>query len=302
MLAGTAVTPDFTVIGDAIGGYTSDINRTIDRVYSGQIDGGEAIAEAMGAYFKFNATFGDAWGKGPDPDGWEEFQGRMGQLNESLKALPFDEAVKFLGDRMEETLNFIVPSAEASDIQESPLESTLLDSLAQREAPKRNGVPDLTEGRIHQGQEEGDAPTTNYGVRIDKFPKLENETDREHALRYFNQEFRPFLDKLDIKGVDPMQFAAMTWNTGITNSPLKSLNGLDLRKPEHQARAFQNITEYIHTSEDGGKVWSKGLVNARLADWNTIADVVNPAKKVVSYRAIKDSEGQTFFFYRLSRS
>jgi hypothetical protein len=299
VLLGQTINPEWTTIGDGISNYTSGINRTIDGMYRGTLTEDEAKDALFQLSDNFTSTVGSAWTK-EQPAEWKAFIERSDNLKESLRALPFDDMADWLGTRMSETLQFIIPSAEASSQVELPYETDLLSSLADREAPKKNGVPFLQEGAIHQGQEEGDAPTTNYGVRIDKFPKLENETDREHALRYFNQEFKPFLDKLDIKGVDPMQFASMTWNTGITNSPLKSLNGLDLNKPEHQQRAFSNIMEYVHTTESSGKVWSTGLLNARLADWNGIAEVVNPNKKVTAYQAVKDNDGQTFIFYRLA--
>lgn len=164
-----------------------------------------------------------------------------------------------------------------------------LRRLAEREAPRVNGAPSLIEGAIHQGQEQGNAPTTNYGVRIDLYPKLKGESDADHALRFFENEIKPYLSSLNIKGIDPMQFALITWNTGVPRSPLKYLDGSNFNLLEDQLYAFSVLVRYIHTTENNKKVWSKGLVNARVDDWNTIAKVVNPSKVVNSYKVFKNN-------------
>lgn len=297
MLAGRMIMPDWGAVGETISEDMSNINQLIHNIYTDEMTNDEAWAiydKANTARLdKLDARFQEGERKA-----WEDFRKRSDRLMEEMRALPFDEAAQFLGDRLQETVKLFISPAEASGIAETPDEANLLNMLADREAPKLKGVPNLTEGAIHQGQEGKDSPTTNYGVRIDLHPKLENETDREHALRVYNTEFKPFVDSLNVKGVDKATLGIMAWNMGATkNSPLRYLSGLDMSRQDHQIKAFDTVMKVIHTQE--GTVWSKGLLNARMNDWNNMAKGFNPNMMIDSYRAVKDSDGQTFFFYKM---
>lgn len=162
----------------------------------------------------------------------------------------------------------------------------VLDSLYKREAPA-NAV----EGQLHQGQEGGNAPTTNYGVRIDKYPKKANETDREHAQRIYKDYFEKDIKKLNVKGVPPEALALMAWNTGASSASMKRLKGLDFSTAAGLKSAFTKINGAIGTKNN--TVWSRGLLNARAADWNNIATLVDKNKVIVSYRLSK--KGKTTY-------
>lgn len=185
---------------------------------------------------------------------------------------------------------------------ETTTDTKLLNALLQQEAPKDRM---LTEGYIHNGQEGENAPTTNYGVRTDLHgePK-KGESDRAHALRIYKTKFEPFVEWLSIKGIDKDVLGKMVWNTGTSKSgtnksPLVDLKGRDMSNVGDQGVAFKKILGTIGTANNTR--WSAGLHNARISNWNLIAEKVNPDKQIVSYRATKQTwkdKPATFLRYR----
>lgn len=217
------------------------------------------------------------------------------------------KAVEIVAD----VLNSIIPEAEGADVvpeggymgqkgvtvtlgtsSGTPVQEDVLDALLRQEAPDINNI---VEGATHMGQEGGDAETTNYGVRIKDFKKLENESDREHALRYYKTKFEPYVDGLNVKGIDKVTLSTLAWNMGTSKaSPVEKLRNKDMTVAKDRKRVFSALLGAIGT--DNNKAWSAGLHNSRIRSWNKIADGVDEGMKIESYKVYKSS-GKTYIQY-----
>lgn len=204
------------------------------------------------------------------------------------------------GDTFEITLgNFTSTVVKAAD--ETTSETKVLNAFLEQEAPKDRI---LTEGYLHEGQE-GDVPnTTNYGVVLEDFPKKAGESDREHALRYYKEEFKPTVDSLHIKGMTEEDLAPLVWNMGKNSTAVNKMRGKDLSKAADRHTVFSALLGTITTDDakeskkqkKNVKGWSAGLMNARIKAWNKIAAKTDPnyiAKSVYVY----ENGGKTYFRY-----
>lgn len=167
--------------------------------------------------------------------------------------------------------------------------ATVLEAFRAAES----GTQTFAEGALHIGQEtlnknnnagKGIANTTRYGVvekdwrdsgnRLNKgFPRKANESDYDHALRFYKDRVLPNVEK--VKGIkDESQdvvtaLASLAWNRGSLPS------GLDLKNEEKSRKALLTVTT------TGGK-HSNGVANrsiqgyeqiGKAKGWGTIASV-----------------------------
>lgn len=305
VMAGKLGVESMDSLFDTVKNYPEHINNLIDDVYVQGQDfsqawdtftgktsadlkaaGKEAAVDVEAVMTEYHATIEAMKATGPQegpilPDKFE--------LNTNLDAIKgavknaLDGIMVFMADKGDEVL--------------SPEDTQLLDDLLQREAPRKKGILQIEEGHIHYDDAATKKnPTTNYGVVTDNFPKNEGETDREHALRVFNDHFRPKIEALNIKGVPTQRLALLAWNIGPDHQIFKDMKGLDLSKPQDQEKARGAITKIVTA---GGK-WMRGLVSARAKDWNRVAEVIEPSKEIVEYEIFKgdtpDTYYRTFFF------
>lgn len=185
---------------------------------------------------------------------------------------------------------------------ETESETKVLNALLIKEAPKDRI---LTEGYYHQGAEGTrggtDALTTNYGVRLDLFPKSsETETDRAHALRVYKTKFKPFVNWLGINGVSEETLAPIVWNTGTAKSgkdksPLIAFRNKDFKKPEDVKAAFGALLGNNKSKDDGEPRWNYGLLRSRMFSWNEIATQAIPEKEITHYKIHRVNKTTTHF-------
>ena len=143
--------------------------------------------------------------------------------------------------------------------------SIQLDALYNREAD-----PKQEENYIHVGQEGAD--TSQYGVTQANFPLKEGETYREQAGRVLKDKYKN-LDKINVDwdNQSANMKAALTpamWNLGEYSGAIKEFDFNDVK-----GSAARLMKYHKYTSPKTKKlVVSKGLKNARIKDWNAIAE------------------------------
>lgn len=141
------------------------------------------------------------------------------------------------------------------------------------------GSNEFVEGKLHAGQEtitaskpNGELNTTNYGVVIDDFPKKKGESDKDHAIRYYDKKVRPAL--ANVKGIETaskeviMGLSKLVWNKG---NIVKNLDLNDSKK---------TISTLLDVTTTSGK-HSNGVINRSIADYAMIAGELGLPK--VSY-------------------
>lgn len=146
--------------------------------------------------------------------------------------------------------------------------------------------PDSAEGVTHTGQE--GAETTRYGIVLNNYPKVENESDIEQFARVYKQDFQPTVKKLTSKysKLKEKDMGPLVWNIG-TNSPL--VEGLLQYNIEKDTKKlFGKVNGTVGTANNSR--WSPGLVNARVEDWNMMAEKYVPEKVVKSVKYYKSGD------------
>ena len=164
---------------------------------------------------------------------------------------------------------------------------------------------DDVEGLLHIGQEtenehnnnkKGIANTTRYGViQVDYknaqgkvvkgFPKKKNESDIDHAVRFYKQTFEPQVKA--VKGIEkePQSIvnavASVAWNLG------KIPKNFDLANETKTAGAILDITT------TGGK-HSNGVINRYMRAYNILSEAKGWAK-ATSIKTIPDSKDANQF-------
>lgn len=178
---------------------------------------------------------------------------------------------------------------------------TVLEAFRQAETGSNN----FAEGALHTGQEtlnqynnagKGVANTTRYGVvekdwrtsgnaLVKGFPRKANETDYNHALRFYKDRVLPQVEK--VKGIkDESQevvsaLASLAWNRGSLPSKL------DLTNETQSRSALLDVTT------TGGK-HSAGVTNRSIQEYEKIATVKGWAK-VASVKTIADAKNSQKF-------
>ena len=164
---------------------------------------------------------------------------------------------------------------------------------------------DDVEGVLHIGQEtktvhnnnkKGIANTTRYGViqvdyknssgdLVKGFPKKKGESDIDHAVRFYKQDFEPKVKA--VKGIEkePQSIvnavASVAWNLG------KIPENFDLANETKTTGAILNITT------TGGK-HSNGVINRYMRAYNILSEAKGWAK-ATSIKTIPDSKDANQF-------
>lgn len=144
--------------------------------------------------------------------------------------------------------------------------STILEDIRVAET----GTNTYEEGVLHVGQEtitadnpNGTANTTRYGVVVTDFPKQADESDYDHAKRYYKTKVEPQLKKLtgiETESQDIVtKLASLAWNRG-------TLPKIDLNNEEKSRASILDVTTT-------GRKQSNGVINRSLTSYKAIADI-----------------------------
>lgn len=188
----------------------------------------------------------------------------------------------------ENPMDTIIDKVDITKVEKSPYDA--LEDIA--ESVRLREDPNSAEGVTHTGQE--GAETTRYGIVLNNYPKVENESDIEQFARVYKQDFQPTVKKLTGKysKLKEKDIGPLVWNIG-TNSPLvEGLLQYDIEKDTR--KLFGKVNGTVGT--DKNSKWSPGLVNARVEDWNMMAEKYVPEKvvKSVSYYKSGDRTMRTY--------
>lgn len=266
--------PSYEIIKDASESFMSELQVLMSKRGNEE----ELKNEFARLYSGFVSKFKDAYGKKAGKEINELLATGRDMLTYAKNLSP-KELVSLSAENYKQLMLISTSGGGSSDKYD------FLQDILQKESPKGKL---LVEGAIHTAQEGN--PTTNYGINLKQFPKLEGESDREQAIRYYQEKVEPRLQHLDIKGVDKNTLVPLIWNVGANADVLEKLNGLDLTKPTQQEMALKDLVSYIHFRENGNMKWSKGLLNARIDNWNSIIGQVSPTKKIRFYLATKNGD------------
>lgn len=135
----------------------------------------------------------------------------------------------------------------------------------------RESNPNKGENYLHTGLE-GRGKTSQYGVRQQDFPKLEGETYKQQAGRVLEKKLHRVRTRTPrfTEASNELQSAIVPvmWNIGENSGAIKKFDYDNVK-----ASAVR-IMQYYKYTPQGKKerVPHKGLMNARMKDWNAIAE------------------------------
>ena len=141
-----------------------------------------------------------------------------------------------------------------------------LTTLYGRESNPRKG-----ENHLHSGLE-GRGKTSQYGVRQNDFPLLKGESYKQQAQRVLDKKLYKVGSRnpafKEASGELQASLVPVMWNLGENSGAIRKFDYSNVKG------SAARIMQYFKYTPQGQKkrVPSKGLMNARVKDWNAIAE------------------------------